>query len=154
MSISLRKIQIQSGKFGKKLFLEVLDKHAPLQHKKIRAKRIPWTTSSIKGLINKRDKLKRKAIITKLECDWENYKRIGNRVNIELKNAKKEYYSTRIADEGNNPKNAWKTINNLLGRKDKQTVVHVNELKLGDNSLTNPKDIAEGFNDYFSSIGL
>ena len=136
----------------KKLFLEVLDKHAPLQQKKIRAKRIPWITSPIKELIiNTRGKLKRKAIITNLECDWENYKRIRNRVNIELKNAKKEYYSTRIADEGNNPKKAWKTINNLLGRKNKQTVV--NELKLGDNSLTNPKDIAEGFNDYFSSIG-
>ena len=32
----------------KKLFLEVLDEHAPLQHKKIRAKRIPWITSPIK----------------------------------------------------------------------------------------------------------
>ena len=41
-------------------------------------------------------------------------------MNIELKNAKKEYYSTRIADEGNNSKKAWKTINNLLGRKNKQ----------------------------------
>ena len=122
----------------KKLFLEVLNRHAPLQHKKIRAKKIPWLTSPIKELINTRDKLKRKAIITNLEWDWENYKRIRNRVNIELKIAKKEYYSTRIADEGTNPKKAWKTINDLLGRKNKQTVV--NELKLGDNSLTNPKD--------------
>ena len=105
----------------------------------------------LKELINTRDKLKRKAIITNLECDWENYKRIRNRVNIELKNAKKEYYSTRIADEGTNPKKAWKTINDLLGRKNKQTVI--NELKLGDNSLTNPKDIAEVFNDYFANIG-
>ena len=72
-------------------------------------------------------------------------------MNIELKNAKNEYYSTRIADEGNNSKKAWKTINNLLGRKNKQTVV--NELKLGDNSLANSKDIADAFNDYFSSIG-
>ena len=39
-------------------------------------------------------------------------------VNIELKNPKKStYYSTRIADEGTNPKKAWKTINNLLRRK-------------------------------------
>ena len=38
-------------------------------------------------------------------------------MNIELKNAKKEYYSTRIADEGTNPKKAWKTVNDLLGRK-------------------------------------
>ena len=135
----------------KKLFLEVLNRHAPLQHKKIRAKKIPWLTSPIKELINTRDKLKRKAIITNLEGDWENYKRIRNRVNIELKNAKKEYYSTRIADEGTNPKKAWKTVNDLLGRKNKQTVV--NELKLGDNGLTNPKDIAEVFNDYFANIG-
>ena len=133
-----------------KLFLEVLNRHAPLQHKKIGAKKIPWLTSPIKELINTRDKLKRKAIITNLECDWDNYKRIRNRVNIELKNAKKEYYSTRIADEGANPKKAWKTINDLLARKNKQIVV--NELKLGDNSLTNPKDIAEVFNDYFANI--
>ena len=45
----------------KKLFLEVLNRHAPLQHKNLRAKRIPWLTSPIKELINTRDKLKRKA---------------------------------------------------------------------------------------------
>jgi hypothetical protein len=29
----------------------------------------------------------------------------------------------------------------------------VNELKLGENILNNPKDIAKGFNSYFSNIG-
>ena len=29
----------------------------------------------------------------------------------------------------------------------------VNEINLGENSFTTPKDIAEGFNDYFSNIG-
>ena len=72
-------------------------------------------------------------------------------MNIELRNAKKDYYSSKIAGQKCDPKNAWKTINNLLGRQSKPTVV--NELKLGDNSLTGPKDIAEGFNDYFSNIG-
>ena len=38
-----------------------------------------------------------------------------------------------------------------MGRKNKPTII--NELKLGENSLTNPKDIAAGFNDYFSNIG-
>ena len=128
------------------LFLEVLDKHAPLQHKKIRARQVPWITSSIKELINTRDKLKRKAIITNLENDWLNYTRTRNRVNIELRNAKKDYYFTKIADDKSNPKQAWKTINSLLGRQNKPTIV--NELKLGENSLTNPRDIAEGFNDY------
>ena len=34
----------------KKLFLEVLDKHAPLQHKKIGTKKVPWITSAIRNL--------------------------------------------------------------------------------------------------------
>ena len=29
----------------------------------------------------------------------------------------------------------------------------VNEIKLGENILNNPKDISEGFNSYFSNIG-
>jgi hypothetical protein len=48
----------------KTLFLEVLDNHAPLQHKKIRTKKVPWITSAIKQLIITRDRFKRKAIIT------------------------------------------------------------------------------------------
>ena len=135
----------------KELFLEVLDNHAPLQHKKIRTKKVPWITSAIKQLIITRDRLKRKAIITNLEIDWLNYKTSRNKVNIQLRNAKKNYYSTKISDQKCNPKEAWKTINDILGRQRKPTVV--NELKLGENSLTNTKDIAEVFNDYFSNIG-
>ena len=33
------KIQMPCEKFGKVYFLEVLDKHAPLQHKKLRSKK-------------------------------------------------------------------------------------------------------------------
>ena len=135
----------------KKLFLEVLDKHAPLQHKKIRSKKVSWITSDIKKLIFARDKLKRKAILTNLENDWLNYKTTRNKVNIELRNAKKDYYSSKIAGQKFDPKRAWKSINNLLGRQNKPTVV--NELILDQNNFTSPKDIAEGFNDYFSNIG-
>ena len=39
-----------------------------------------------------------------------------------------------------------------MGRQNKPTVV--NELTVGNNKLTCPEDIAEGFNEYFSNIGL
>jgi hypothetical protein len=38
----------------KQIFVEVLDKHAPLQCKKIRSKKVPWITSDIKGQIKKK----------------------------------------------------------------------------------------------------
>ena len=90
--------------------------------------------------MNRRDKLKKKAIFTNLEQDWLNYKISRNEVNI-----------TIITGHKLDPKIAWKSINNLLGRHNKPTVV--NELNLNDNHLTTFKDIAEGFNDYFSNIG-
>ncbi len=135
----------------KKIFIEVLDNHAPLQCKKIWSKKVPWITSDIKKLINTRDKLKRNVISTNLENDWFDYKTSRNKVNIELRNAKKDYYSTKIAGQKFNPKKAWKSINNLLGRQNKPTVV--NEINLRGKNFTTPKDIAEGFNDYFSNIG-
>ena len=73
----------------KRIFLEVLDKHAPLQHKKLHSKKVPWITNNIKKLIIQRDKLKRKAISTNLENDWSNYKTSRNEVNIKLRNAKR-----------------------------------------------------------------
>ena len=134
----------------KRIFLEVLDKHAPLQHKKLRSKKVPWITNNIKKLIIQRDKLKRKAILTNLENDWSNYKTSRNEVNIKLRNAKSNYYSTKIAGQKFDPKRAWKSINNLLGKQSKPTLV--NELNLNENHLTSSKGIAEGFNNYFSNI--
>ena len=90
--------------------------------------------------------------MTKHENDWLDFKTTRNEVNIELKNAKKDYYSSKISGQKLNPKKAWKSINNLLGRQNKPTVV--NELNVGQNNLTNPEDIAEGFNEYFLNIGL
>jgi hypothetical protein len=39
----------------KELFLQVLDKHAPLQSKKIKSKKLPWITNHIKQMIITRD---------------------------------------------------------------------------------------------------
>jgi hypothetical protein len=68
-----------------------------------------------------------------------------------MKKAKKDYYSKRIAGQKQNPKEAWKTINNLLGRQNKP--IKVNELSLSGNNLTNSEDIGEGFNEVFSNMG-
>ena len=134
----------------KRMFLEVIDKHAPLQHKKIRSKRVPWITNDIKKLIIQRDKLKRKANLTNLQNDWSNYKTNRNEVNTKLRDAKRNCFSTTIAGQKFDPKRAWKSINSLLGRPKKPALG--NELSLNENCLRSSKSIEEGFNDYFSNI--
>ena len=135
----------------KELFLEVLDKHAPIQHIRKKSSSIPWLTSEIKKLLFDKDKKKRRAMITKLNADWDDYKASRNKVNIALRQAKADYYRNKIATQNNNPKEAWKTINSLLGRSFSDT--SVNELKVNDANLTSPGEIAEAFNTYFSNVG-
>ena len=73
----------------KKLFLDVLDKHAPFQHKKIRSIKASSIKNDVKTLIITRDGLKRKAILTNHENDWLNFKTTKSEANINLRNAKK-----------------------------------------------------------------
>ena len=135
----------------RKLFTDVLDKHAPIQKKKIKSKKVSWITSEIKKLIISRDKLKRKAIITKLKIDWDNYKQARNETNSKIRQPKKDYYCNKISAEKQDPKAAWKTINTLIGKHIKPT--KVNELAVNNTKLTGPDEISEGFNDFFLKIG-
>ncbi|EDO29905.1 predicted protein [Nematostella vectensis] len=51
--------------FWRDLFLNVLDKHAPVQLKKKKAFSDPWVTQELRELIIHRDKAKRKAVVSK-----------------------------------------------------------------------------------------
>ena len=74
-----------------------------------------------------------------------------NKVNVALRSAKSAYYRSKIASLNNNPKRAWKTINNLLGRSCNDTVI--NELKINNVSIFSSEEMADAFNEYFVQIG-
>ena len=135
----------------KELFLEVLDKHATVQRIRKRNSGVPLLTGEIKKMIFERDKLKRKAVVTNSQTAWDEYKSTRNKVNTALRQAKADCFRAKISNQKNNPKEAWKTINNLLGRSPNNTVV--NELKFNDVKITSPEEIANAFNAYFTDIG-
>ena len=111
----------------KTLFLEVSDVHAPLRSKRVRGSKSPWITTELKKMMHLRDRLKIKAIRSGDDIDWNNFKRARNNVNVNnaIKNAKKSYYEKAI----------------------------INELEFEDRKLTDPTEIAEGFNKFFAEIG-
>ena len=76
----------------KELFLEVLDKHAPVQRIRKRNSGVPWLTGETKKMIFERDKLKRKAVVTNCQATWDEYKSTRNKVNIALRQAKADYF--------------------------------------------------------------
>ena len=81
------------------------------------------------------------------------YKKSRNKVNINIRKTKSEYFVNKIRDCANvkDPKKSWSLINSLLGKNSKST--HINELKVNNNTITDSTLIAESLNNYFINIG-
>ena len=114
----------------KTLFLEVLDKHAPLRRKRVKQSTLPpWLTPDIKIAMALRDKLKR-------EKKFDDYKRQRNLVKYLVRAAKKSYFKQFIADKRDTA-SIWKALNMITKGKSVSTI---------------PADLtADKFNTYFLS---
>ncbi len=113
----------------------MLDKHAPKSLKRLRKKsNVPWFNKTVKNKLFQRDYYKRVAIKTNDENDWKLYRSSRNAGNIALRNAKREYYARKFLNNKTNPKHAWKTFNEILGRSQKQSIV--NEINSLDRIVT------------------
>ena len=81
----------------KSLFVQVLDKQAPLKTKRVRKRgSVPWINKDARTNLFERDFLKRKAIKTNKQSYWNKYKSSRNSANIALHQTKREYYTTKL----------------------------------------------------------
>lgn len=109
----------------------------------------PYITPAIKTSIKHRHKLQ------KLFAKWpltygEQFKRYRNTLTTIIRQAKQNYYKTKLSECSGNNEKTWQTINNLIGRKKSQLPSFFSH---NNTNLINNIDIAEGFNEYFSSVG-
>ena len=142
-----------------KIFTSCFDQACPVIIKKTRKKAEkvdpPWFTQDLRLQIKKRDKLyenmTKYPFSPKLRLKFVKHR---NSVTSLLREAKEQYYDSLISGI-NDPRKLWNTINIAIGRKsavNRKNSIH--SLKLTDSSIvSNPNDIAEGLNAYFTSIG-
>ena len=136
----------------KDLFPQALDRHAPIQRRRLKSNPIPLLTPEIKKLMQVRDWPKKHAIKHNSSAHWELYKKLCNKVNSELRSQKSNYFIGKIKErsQSNDMKGSWSLINCLLGRNKKMT--NVTELIVDDVSIFDDRSIAESMNEYFISI--
>ena len=134
----------------KEIFLQIADKHAPLRLRKVKSEYTPWLTNEIKSMSYHRDYLKKKAVSFNSPVYHNAYKKCRNEVNRRIKDAKINYYKTSL-ENSTNSKDSWNIINELLNKKSKTT--SIKELIVDHNKITDDKDIANEFNNFFCKIG-
>ena len=115
----------------------------------------PWITPGLQKSILIKNKFLAKFIKLK-EPTLKNeahtkYKLYRNLLATLLKRSKHTYFSSFFQNHINDLQNTWKGLKKIISLKDSSSTVPSAIIK--DNiSLTNPKNIAHAFNNYFSKV--
>ena len=114
------------------------------------ARRInPWLNPSIKALMRQRDRTKQ--LVLKDGDLWLKYKKLRNRVTRAMREAVKNYYAKQIIENQHNPSKMWNTINVVLGKTTRSTVVPYIEQE--GRQITDKEEMASAVNEHFINVG-
>ena len=137
---------------------KILDKYMPLKkisNREFKRTYKPWITDGILNSINRKDKLYNKYVKTKNKTAKEelhkDYKMLRNQVNELIRLSKKNYYGKYFEKHTNNIKKIWQGIKTIVNIKSKN-YNSPTSIEVGNKLVTNPIDICNNFNDYFSTI--
>ena len=134
------------------IFLDVLNKHAPVTGIKIKGNSLPYITSDIRKLIRQRDYLKKKANKTGSKYLWQTYQHLRNKVKYSIRTARANYYSNMFEEHQGDIKNTCKILNEIINKDNNKSTdtdcVIYNGETIFDNQI-----LPETFNEHFISIG-
>ena len=133
-----------------RLFLKILDRHAPIRQRKVRNNYAPHINSDLRRKMFLRDYYKKKHRYTNSENDWQQYKKLRNAVNIENAKTKTDYFAQKLGEANSDIKETWKILNSASGKRSKTTTIH--KLVVNDNDVSDPKQISDELNSYFCNI--
>ena len=129
----------------------LIERHAPLQQRRVSQKYCPWLTSDFYKLRKARGKLKKAAIKTKSTFLMASYRHVRNKVNLLNSRLKKEYYSNKVQENIGNIRQTWKIVNEIVNKTSKTT--KIDSIKVNDRVITDKKVIPNIMNTYFCSVG-
>ena len=139
---------------------KTLDKHAPIKTEKKRESKTiskPWITRGIKTSIKKRDKLYKQMIKAKNKqhklIKHESYKKYRNKIIELIRQSKENYYQRYFDQNKKNSKTIWQGIHEIISSRKNKNGGNVSAIISDDNTITNPVEIAQNFNNFFTSIG-
>ena len=145
------------GNFMSKINM-LLDKYMPLKkisQKEFKRKFKPWISNEILCKIEYKNKIFKKYIKCKVadrkqQLNME-YKQIKNEITSLTRVGKKTYYEKYFSSNKKNLQKIWKGIKEIINIKSKN-FDHPTSIFDGKKNITDPSEMANSFNGYFTSI--
>ena len=112
----------------------------------------PWITPAIRKPIAIKNKMFHAYLKNRNQFHYSQFKMYRNKLKHLIAISKKQYFFKYFSDNLNNVKITWKGIKQLILTKSKKTQ-WPNNIVINNKSITDSKEIANIFNEYFASIG-
>ena len=139
-------------------FSSLYDKHVPLKQLTRRQANLllkPWITKGIRVSMNIRDSLKDDYLkVPNSSPDLKNflrdrYKFYRNRIVSLIRASKKLYYSRYFFQNSGNLRKLWQGVREIISSPSSSNSISLN---INDSLSSNPEEVSEAFNDFFSTI--
>ena len=130
----------------------ILDKIAPVRELRIKEKSEPWMNTDILSLIKKRNQLFSQYRRDRSRVDvYRNYCKLRNRVQRDIKLAKKFYFQDKIRQNKDNSKKLWSQLKSL-GHENKTNSDPSIVLTVNDEKCFDAKTVVSTFNAFYTTV--
>ena len=128
-------------------FLDVLEKHAPVKKRNVRANEVPYMTKTLRKAIMTRSRLQNRYHKLKTDGCLQSFKRQRNLCNRLYKRERKKFYSNLNLNIITDNKRFWKNIKPFFSNKG----ISKTEITLieGDKIISNDLEVANTLNSFF-----
>ena len=141
-------------------FTKLLDKHLPLKKMSIKTfkRRFkPWITKGILKSIKKRNELHSRFMrandIERKNALYQRFKFYRNMLVTLIRKSRQNYFAKYFSENSKKIRETWKGIKNIIQMKNRTDSLPTCILNNKGISISDPLEIANTFNLYFSSIG-
>jgi Reverse transcriptase (RNA-dependent DNA polymerase) len=134
-------------------FLTLFDMHFPLKKRRINRNFNRINDFMTAGLLisrRRKNALYKKQLSSPTPNNVNIYKLYRNVYNSVLRKSKKMYYEEALQKFRSKPKKLWEILNSASGGVKKGN--KIKEIRSGDTLISNDRDIAQTFNNYFSQV--
>jgi exonuclease III len=143
----LKKTEEQGYFHFEMTFLRVLEKHAPMKQKVLRANDKPYMTKILRKAIMRRSTLKSKYLINKTDESFKEFKKQKNYTKRLAKRERTKYFANLDLNKYTDNIRFWNTVKPMFSSSsqgsNKITLVEKGEI------ITDDKELAETFNGFF-----
>ena len=98
-------------------FVNILDKHAPFKHRKVRNNYASYIDHELRHKMFLRNLYKKKHSKYGDANDWITYKNLKNEVNVMMNSKRKSYFSQELHEAKGDSKETWRVLNFAPGSR-------------------------------------